>query len=126
MPAYLIVATVLITLALVFYTVGVWSERIQRYLKSWHLAAFWLGLVFDAAGTYAMELLLPGWRWDFHTLTGLAAFLLMFAHAVWASWVVRRGTEEVRGGFHRYSMVVWLVWLVPYLGGMFAGMSAGR
>ncbi len=55
MPQNLIVATTLITLALVFYTVGVWAERIARYLKPWHLAAFCLGLAFDSAGTYAMH-----------------------------------------------------------------------
>jgi hypothetical protein len=26
-------------------------------------------------------------------------------------------------GFHRYSLVVWLIWLVPYFGGMYLGMS---
>jgi hypothetical protein len=30
--------------ALIFYSVGVWSERIARYLKPWHVAAFWTGL----------------------------------------------------------------------------------
>jgi len=25
--------------------------------------------------------------------------------------------------FHRYSLVVWLIWLVPYFGGMIAGMT---
>jgi len=24
--------------------------------------------------------------------------------------------------FHRYSLFVWLVWLVPYFGGMYIGM----
>lgn len=126
MPDYLIVPTVLITLALVFYSAGVWSERLQRNLKPWHLTAFWLGLVFDATGTYSMDLLLPGWKWDFHTFTGLAAFLLMLIHAIWATWVLKRGSEEARTNFHRYSMLVWLLWLVPYLGGMFAGMGVGR
>jgi hypothetical protein len=34
---------ILITLALIFYSVGVWSERLARYLKPWHVAAFWTG-----------------------------------------------------------------------------------
>jgi hypothetical protein len=25
--------------------------------------------------------------------------------------------------FHRYSLVVWLIWLIPYFGGMIAGMT---
>jgi uncharacterized repeat protein (TIGR03987 family) len=126
MSVEMVASSTLITLALVFYTTAVWAERVQRYLKRWHLVLFWAGLVFDASGTYAMGLLSEGgldWT-DFHTLTGQAAIWLMFAHTVWASWVVARGSEQGRQGFHRFSLLVWLVWLVPYLGGAFMGMSA--
>jgi uncharacterized repeat protein (TIGR03987 family) len=44
-------SSVIITLALLFYSIGVWSERIQGRLKAWHLAFFWLGLVCDTWGT---------------------------------------------------------------------------
>ncbi|GAB4278850.1 MAG: HsmA family protein [Coriobacteriia bacterium] len=117
-------SSVAITLALVFYSVGVWAERIQRYLKPWHLAAFWTGLVFDVTGTFGMSLLSQRFDpTDFHTITGQLAIWLMFAHAVWASFVVRRDNQRLRRVFHRFSLFVWLVWLVPYFGGMFAGMG---
>ena len=48
-------AVVLINLALVFYTLGVWAERIRRTLLPWHVVAFWTGLFFDASGTLAMD-----------------------------------------------------------------------
>ena len=116
----LLVSIVLITLALVFYSIGVWSERIARYLKGWHVAAFWTGLLFDLSGTLAMHLLAQG-AFDItkpHTLTGQIALWLMLIHAAWATAVVRKGTTEARANFHRYSLVVWLVWLIPYFGGM--------
>lgn len=120
-----IAASVLITLALVFYSVGVWAERIARFLKPWHVVMFWVGLVFDASGTYAMELLKPGIDWSSpHTITGQLAIWLMLAHAVWATVVVRRSEGDARSTFHRLSIVVWLVWLVPYIGGMALGMAA--
>jgi hypothetical protein len=34
----------------------------------------------------------------------------------------RGGSESSRRGFHRYSRVVWLIWLVPDVGGLFLGM----
>jgi uncharacterized repeat protein (TIGR03987 family) len=116
----LLASIVLITLALVFYSIGVWSERIARYLKSWHVVAFWTGLFFDLSGTIAMHLLAQG-AFDItkpHTLTGQIALWLMLIHAAWATAVVRKGTTEARTNFHRYSFVVWLVWLIPYCGGM--------
>lgn len=125
MSKLLILSTMLITLALLFYSVGIWSERLARYLKPWHLAAFWLGFLFDMSGTYAMHLMSKN-AFDFtnvHTLTGQIAIWLMFAHAVWASWVIIKGSENLKVGFHKYSLFVWMVWLVPYFGGMIVGMS---
>ncbi len=125
MATELIVSTVLITLALAFYSLGVWSERIARYLKSWHVVAFWTGFVFDASGTWVMHRMAQGPfdPTESHTLTGQIALWLMLAHAIWATWVARRGSEEARRGFHRYSLIVWLIWLIPYFGGMYLGMS---
>jgi len=120
----MIASATLITLALVFYSIGVWSERLSRYLKPWHVAAFWTGLAFDISGTLAMHRLAEGAfdLSDLHTFTGQIALWLMFAHAVWATRVVVRGTEEARRGFHRYSLVVWMIWLIPYFGGWYLGM----
>ena len=44
-----------INLALLFYSIGVWSERIQGRLKPWHLAFFYGGLVCDTIGTGMMS-----------------------------------------------------------------------
>ena len=42
---------IIISLALVFYSIGVWSERIQGKLKPRHLIFFWAGLLCDTWGT---------------------------------------------------------------------------
>jgi uncharacterized repeat protein (TIGR03987 family) len=89
------------------------------------VAAFWTGFTFDVSGTWAMTFLAtkPFNLLAIHTLTGQVALWLMLAHAIWATYVVRKGTEHTREGFHRYSMIVWLIWLIPYFGGMFMGMT---
>ena len=48
-------AICVISSALVFYTIGVWGERLQKKLKLWHIIFFLLGLVSDAVGTSLME-----------------------------------------------------------------------
>ncbi len=128
MPQELIVPAVIMSLAFVFYTTGVWAERAVRELTAWHVAAFWLGIVCDSVATHMMlQMLLArgGVRDWTHTLTGGAALGLMLIHAVWATWTLLRGDEAARRGFHRYSVAVWAVWLVPYLGGMIAGIERG-
>ena len=125
MNLLIIASASLITLALVFFSIGVWSERIARYLKPWHVVTFWIGFGFDLAGTVHMHRIAEGPidPLESHTLTGQIALWLMLAHAIWATKVSRSGTEEQRRNFHRYSLVVWLIWLVPYLGGWYLGMS---
>jgi uncharacterized repeat protein (TIGR03987 family) len=121
----LILSSTLITLALIFYSLGIWAERIARFLKLWHVVTFWIGLFFDISGTCTMHLMAKS-EFNFleaHTFTGQIALWLMLAHAVWATYVVRRGSEKLRTDFHRYSIIVWLIWLIPYFGGMYLGMS---
>ncbi len=126
MSVELIVSAILITLALIFYSLGIWSERIARYLKPWHVAAFWLGFLFDVSGTLAMHRIAEGPfnLLEPHTLTGQIALWLMLAHAIWATYVIRRGSNALRRSFHKYSLFVWLVWLIPYFGGMYLGMKS--
>ena len=119
-----IISTVLITLALFFYSLGVWSERIKKYLLPWHVAAFWVGFFFDVSGTLAMHKIAEGPFIFFepHTFTGQIALWLMFIHAVWATIVIKRKNEKLKTKFHKYSLFVWLIWLIPYFGGMYIGM----
>lgn len=127
MPRELILPAIIMSLAFVFYTAGVWSERIQRDLRVWHVVLFWTGLACDGLATSLMErLVAAGERAGaVHAVTGAAAFGLMALHAAWATWVLLRGSRQAREGFHRYSIVVWVVWLVPYFGGMAAGIARG-
>ena len=114
---------IIITLALVFYSIGVWSERIAGKLKSWHLAFFWLGLVFDTWGTGLMLDMAGGLTFDIHGVTGFIAILLMLIHAVWATIVLIRKDEKMINNFHKFSVVVWFIWLIPYFSPMFFGMG---
>jgi uncharacterized repeat protein (TIGR03987 family) len=117
------VSSIVITLALVFYSIGVWSERLAGQLKPWHLAFFWAGLVCDTWGTGMMFEFAGGMMYDIHGLTGLLAIVLMFIHALWASFVLLRRDERRIFTFHRFSVFVWAIWLVPYLSPIFFAMG---
>lgn len=122
MPAQVLISVIAITLALVFYTIGVWAERLMGRLKAWHLIFFWSGLVCDTWGTGVMMEMSGADFYTPHGLTGILAILLMFIHAVWASVVLARKDEKLIVSFHKFSLGVWLVWLVPYLNGFFMNM----
>ena len=115
-------ATIIITSALVFYSIGVWSERIAGRLKPWHLVFFVLGLICDTWGTGMMFEYVGGMAFDIHGITGLIAILLMLIHAVWALIVLIRKDEKAILNFHKFSVIVWLIWLIPYFSPMLFGM----
>jgi uncharacterized repeat protein (TIGR03987 family) len=115
------VSSIIITLALVFYSIGVWSERFAGRLKAWHLAFFWGGLVCDTVGTGMMFEMAGGMSLTIHAVSGLLAIILMLVHAVWATVVVVRKDERMICSFHRFSVAVWVIWLIPYFSPMILG-----
>jgi len=120
MSILLVFAIIFITLALVFYTVGVWGEKISGTLSFWNLTCFWIGLIFDTTGTTLMSFIDGGkLSLNFHAVIGTTAIVLMIFHAIWATLVFFKGNETKKASFHRLSLFVWLIWLIPYGTGMF-------
>jgi uncharacterized repeat protein (TIGR03987 family) len=121
------IAVIIINFALLFYSIGVWSERIQGRLKVWHTVFFWMGLVCDTWGTGLMFDYAGGMMFDIHGISGVLAIALMFIHAIWATYVILKKDEKMIVSFHKFSIFVWLVWLIPYFSPMvFRMIEAGK
>lgn len=116
-------AMILINLALVLYSIGVWGERLQGNLFRWHLVLFYLGLICDTLGTGIMFDMAGGMTFDVHGISGLVAIILMLIHALWATGVLIQNDTGKRQRFHRFSVVVWLIWLLPYFSPMFFALA---
>jgi|SRR5665648_523261 len=112
---------IVITLALVFYSIGVWSERIAGLLKPCHLVFFVLGLICDTWGTGLMMEMAGGLTFDLHGISGLLAIILMLIHAIWATLVLVKKDEKALHNFHKFSLLVWFIWLFPYFSPMVLG-----
>lgn len=125
MNTILILAIITITLALIFYTIGVFSERRSGELNWKHVGLFGLGLIFDTTGTTIMSSLVTAGNTanPLHQITGVLAILLMAFHLIWAIVVLIRKNEKAKATFHKFSLVVWLFWLIPYIIGMLIGMG---
>jgi uncharacterized repeat protein (TIGR03987 family) len=128
----LVPAVVIITLALVCYSIGIWGERLQGILKPWHAVFFGVGLTADATGTFLMTQIAAGRRVEGVEASGLSAVMavsgtiaiaLMAIHLVWAIVVLVRDREREKLTFHRFSVAVWVLWLIPYVIGAVSAMS---
>lgn len=123
----LIYAIISINLALIFYSVGVWTEKIQGKLKAWHLMFFYFGLVCDTTGTLIMENIarsIGNINSDsyFHSITGVLAIVLMLVHAFWATFVLIKKNDLMIKKFHKFSIFVWIIWLIPFISGFIVRM----
>ncbi len=116
--SYLQLAIVLIISALVFYTIAVWSEKLGKRLRWWHLALFFLGFLADSSGTAYMGKLSGGFHFKIHTVTGFLALAIMFIHTLWATYVLISKDEDLIKKFHKYSLIAWVIWLIPFMTGM--------
>ena len=127
-------AIVLITLALLLYTVGVWAERRHGTLTWAHAAFFALGLTFDVSGTWIMSRIAAagglntsgaaGVLNQIMAITGTAALVIMAVHLLWAVVVLVRNRPHEREVFHSFSVGVWAFWLIPYVTGMIGSMAS--
>lgn len=124
----LIFAIIFINLALLFYTIGVWGEKLQKKLKLWHLSFFITGLICDITGTILMKnisnssaSILSGF--NIHGITGVIAIVLMLLHTIWAAVVLYKKNETILANFHKFSIIVWLIWLIPFISGAAAHMK---
>ncbi|MGL5353219.1 MAG: HsmA family protein, partial [Clostridium sp.] len=113
MDSKLIFAIVTISLALVFYTVGVFGERKSKTLNKKHLIMFWLGLVFDTTGTITMSRIaaegtatVSAGAQMLHSVTGVLAIVLMLFHAGWATYVLVKNDDAKKQAFHKFSITV--------------------
>jgi uncharacterized repeat protein (TIGR03987 family) len=123
MSSILLVSIICMVLALTCYTVAVWSERAAGKLKPWHLILFWTGFVFDTTGTTLMGKMAGSFELNIHSITGALAILLMLFHSIWATIVLVRKQEDMIRSFHKFSLIVWAIWLIPFCSGIFLGMG---
>lgn len=124
MSILLIMAIIFMTLALVFYTIGVFAEKKSGSLLKWHALIFWLGFICDTSGTNIMgQISGHNFNFNLHGITGSIALLLMAFHAVWATVILIKKNDRAKKTFHKLSIIVWSIWLIPYIIGIYIGMN---
>ncbi|MGO1820282.1 MAG: HsmA family protein [Senegalia sp. (in: firmicutes)] len=126
MDSTLIIASIAMVLALIFYTFGVWGEKLSGTIKVKHLISFLIGLILDTTGTILMRQIAQdggGSKLGIHQVTGGLAVTLMLIHLIWAVFVYVKGDEKAKKNFHKFSIVVWLIWLISFILGMLVGMN---
>lgn len=104
--------------ALAFYTVAIVTSRVRSRLLRWMVVLFGAGLLCDLSGTiFLCFWSASGWQWTAHSISGMAALLIMALHFAWGI-VAWRNSDNKQDQFHRYSLWAWLLWVFAFVSGI--------
>ncbi len=122
MPVTVIVGLLALVLALVFYSIGVWTAFRRKGFGPLQIWMLWLGVLFDIAATVSM-----GWRiggLDFspagrvHTILALIAFLGMLTVTIVGEVSYVKKNAALGAKWSRYAIIPWVYWVIIFLWGM--------
>jgi hypothetical protein len=126
MKTYTLVAVVIVTFALLCYTVGTVAQQRRRRVTGAVLGFLSVGLVLDVVATVFM-ILGSGKLVSLHGALGYSALAGMLVE-VWIAWRwrSRQGEAPITGGMRLYSRLAYAYWVVAFIsGGLLVGMTRG-
>ncbi|WP_026883932.1 HsmA family protein [Clostridium akagii] len=116
----LVISIILINLALIMYTVVAWKEFRTKSILLQHVIVFSIGFIFDVVGTFLMYKL-GGNKisYGIHDVLGFIALFLMLLNLIGSIAVLNK---KIPVKFYKFSIFVWIVWIVSYVTGMIVNM----
>jgi len=123
MPTVILIAVITIVAALVFYSIAVWWNWLNKRLQAKHLVFFYLGVFCDALATALMRSTIPEMTYDMHTIVGLTALALMVIVTLIGTYAVYSKNESVLTSFHKFGLPIWFFWTVSWITGVVVGLQ---
>lgn len=119
MKTILLVGSIVVTLALIFYSIGIITEQRKRRINSFVLTFISLGLIFDITATVCMIIGSTNSPFTFHGFIGYTGLLAMIIENIVAYkfYFKNEKDAEVSKGIHLYSRFAYLLWVGVYITG---------
>lgn len=116
---------VLVTFALISYSIGILTEQVQKKILPRVLVFITAGVVLDVSATVFMILGSRNSPFTFHGFIGYSALLVMLTECTFL-WRLSRKSglhAEVPLRLHRYSLIAYIWWVVAYITGSLLAMT---
>lgn len=119
MKPILMIGSTVVTLALIFYLIGVLTEQRHRLITKKVLTFLTLGLICDITATACMIIGSSNSPFTFHGFIGYAALLAMIVETFLAYrfYNANGSTTQVSKGLHLYSRFAIILWVLVYITG---------
>jgi len=118
MKTITIIASVVVTLALISYSIGILTEQAKKTLNTIVLTFVTLGVFLDIAATIMMIIGSSNSPFSLHGILGYSSLTLMVTDAV-LLWrlKIRSGYGAVPGSLHIFSRIAYIWWVLAYITG---------
>lgn len=120
-----IVGAIIVTLALISYSIGIISEQVKKKIIPRVLVFLTLGVVLDVTATLFMILGSKNSPFTVHGFVGYSALVVMLIELVriWKLYNKEGINAEVPKGLHLYSRIAYVWWVVAYITGSLIAMT---
>jgi uncharacterized repeat protein (TIGR03987 family) len=124
MKPILITGSLIVTLALIAYSVGIINEQRKKLVNKAVLIFLALGLIFDISGTACMIIGSSKSLFTFHGILGYSALFGMLIENIllWKQGKKSGIGSSVSSGIHNYSRIAYCWWLIAYISGFLMAM----
>lgn len=119
MKPILMIGSTVVTLALLFYSIGIITEQRKKVINKKVLLFLTLGLIADITATACMIIGSSNSPFTFHGFIGYTALLAMIIETTLAYRFssANGATTQVTKGLHLYSRFAYVLWVAVYITG---------
>lgn len=124
-----IIGSMIVTLALVFYSIGFTKERKEKIVSSRILFFYTIGISLDITATICMIIGSSKGLVTIHGLIGYSSLLAMLIDTIllWRYNIMQGSGQLVSKGLHLYSRISFIWWILAYItGGLIVAISKMR
>lgn len=121
-----IIGSIVVTIALVFYSIGFTKERRKRLVTSGVLTFYTIGVSLDITATIFMIMGSSKGLVTLHGLIGYSALLGMLVDTfiLWRHYLKKGSCEIVSQSVHLYSRIAYIWWILAFItGGLLVAIS---
>lgn len=121
-----ITGSIIVTLALLFYSIAFSKERKQKRVTSNILLFYTVGITLDITATIFMIIGSSKGMLTFHGIIGYSSLLGMLADTflLWKYNLKFGADKQVSKGLHLYSRIAYIWWVLAYItGGLLVAVS---
>ncbi|RPH31445.1 MAG: hypothetical protein EHM93_13590 [Bacteroidales bacterium] len=113
------IGALIVTLALISYSIAVFGERKKRHITKSILSFLTIGIILDITATICMIIGSTNSPFTIHGLLGYSALTLMLIDTIviWKFYKSHGFKFEVPMGLHKYTLIAYSWWVIAYITG---------